>query len=334
MALTDGLSGIVHSWFGPGWTPAQIPDLRGKTALVTGANSGMGFETTRKLAENGAEVIMLTRKFESGQEAANRIKSEVAKDAKLQVIQCDFMSLREVADVVRQVKRATNKLDILVDMAGVFYPTGRGKSAEGIEETLAVNYFAPFVLVDGLLDTLRAAPRARVVLMTSGVSIAGHINWNDLKGETSITSGLVPYGTSKLYLTMYAKELSRRVPDIDVFPVHPGLVATPLHEKSDPRYPLNLVFKACSALVGSTPKYGAYSALYAATEPSLTGKRLAFFAPSLIAFNLWPTTERPWWLSGRVGNDRNCEKLFDMTQDIVEQILGAAAPPRLPPAKA
>jgi len=328
--VSHGVMGWLESFWLPGWTPAHIPDMRGKVALVTGGNSGMGFETSRKLAENGAKVLLVSRDIKNGEEAANKIRSEVGKSAQVEVLGCDMISLRNVIDLANQVKRMTNKLDLLINVAGVFYPGPMSKSAEGIEQTLAINYYANALLTLCLLDLLRSTPNSRCVFMGSAVENVGVINWHDMKGETYLTSGLIPYGTSKLQLAMFGRELARRVPDVDFFVVHPGLVDTPLHDKSDPRYPLNFVFKVFTPFFGQNPLRGAYSTLYAATEPSLTGQHFAFYAPRLFPLNLWPTEERPFYRSGRVSNDHMTEKLFEKTQDVFQEILGASTPARLP----
>jgi NAD(P)-dependent dehydrogenase (short-subunit alcohol dehydrogenase family) len=163
-----------------GWTPARIPDLRGKTAVVTGANSGLGYETARKLAENGCRVIMVCRDAGNGQRAAAAIRASAGKACgELHVEACDLAVLSNVADLVARVRRGEPRLDILVNMAGVFHPGPYARTKDGIEQSLAVNYYAPALLTLGLLDTLRAARGARVVMWVVG------LGWVRVKADTA-----------------------------------------------------------------------------------------------------------------------------------------------------
>jgi len=291
----------------------------------------MGFETARHLAKHGAEVLMVSRDGRRGEDAKKKIQAEVGKDAKLSVLECDFRSLKNVSNLITRVRDSTDKIDIQCNMAGVFYPGPVNKSPEGIEQTLAINHYAHAALTLGVLDLVRKNPGSRIVAMSSATEVVGLPNWDDLKGQTYLTSGLVPYGTSKLYVAMFANELSKRVPEIDVFAVQPGLVNTPLHRKSDPRYPLNFIFKIFSPIFGSSPEIGAYSTLYAATDPSLTGTHFGFYGPRVLLLNLHPTKDRMFYRSGRVTNDPQTTRLFDRTQDILEELMGPDAPPRVQP---
>lgn len=314
-----------------GWHPGKIPDLTGKTALVTGANSGLGFETAKKLALNGAKVFMVARDYKEGVQAATKINEEAAgsnKQVSVEVLECELTSLKNLVQLSKEFKKHSNKLDILVNMAGVFYPGPYRKTPDGIEQTLGVNYFAPALMSLLMLDVLRASPAPRIVNMATGLELVGKVNLSDITGQQYHDSGVRPYGTSKTYMMMFSRELAARVQDIDVFTVQPGLVATPLHQKSDPTYPLNLLFKLSAALVGTTPARGAWSTLFAATEPSLQGKHFGFWGPNVIT-QLNPTIERKPWHSEEVENANKRWQLFEETQQVLKDVLGDDAPPRL-----
>ncbi|KAJ9508527.1 hypothetical protein QJQ45_012062 [Haematococcus lacustris] len=239
------------------------------------------------------QVYMVTRNIKKGVEAANKMRAEVGgtgKELKLHHLECEMMSLQNVVRLAEEFKQQSQKLDILVTMAGVFYPGPLDRTKEGIEQTLGINFYAPALLNLLLLDQLKATPGSRIVNMASAAEAVGKLEWDNLTGEKYKDSGLTPYGTSKLYMTIWSKELAQRVPEVDVFNVHPGFVATPLHSKSDFRYPLNTIVKITAPFLGQGWKRGAMSTIYAATQPELRGRHWGFFCPTLLG--TYPTVDR------------------------------------------
>lgn len=323
--LSDTESYIAEQWL-KGWTPSQIPDLTGKVALVTGANSGMGWQLSRKLAENGAKVYMVSRDLKNGQEAAARIRQQI-KRADLEVIECDMSLMSNVVDLVRSFKRSGDPLHVLVNNAGVFHPGPFAKTKDGLEQTLAVNYYAHALLTLGLMDRLRATPGSRAVFMASPAEAFGKLDWSNLKGDKYKDSGMVPYGTSKLYMMMLARELSTRVPEVDFLCVHPGVVMTPLQHKASLAYWTAWLVRTQVHLMGQTDYRGAFSALYAATEPSLTGKHFTYIGPNNL--NLYPTTERQP-SNKPVHNPVACWRLTEDTARILAELVGPANMPAVP----
>jgi len=323
-----GVAGILERGQ---WNPTLIPDMRGKVVVVTGASTGMGFASAQKLAECGAKVILVGRTLESAQDAVKRITVEAKQGApplQLEALHCDFRALKNVVKLVDEIKAKTDHIDILINMAGVFYPGPYDKTDDGIEQTLGINYYAPALLTLGVLDLLKVKPRSRVVIMASLAEGAGQLDWDNLKGDKYRDSGFIPYGTSKLYALTFGHELSKRVPEIDVFAVHPGLVASPLHKKSDPRYPANAIIKPATFFFGQSWSRGAYSTLFAATEPSLTGRHWGFFAPNIL--NLWPTTERKPLRHSIAYNPVTSWRLFEETVDILRENVGQDALQTIP----
>lgn len=201
--------------------------MRGQCCLVTGANAGIGKETVVGLAELGARVLMVCRDPGRGEEALAEVRQRVP-GASAELLLADFSRLAEVEDLVGEVSRRTDRLDVLVSNAGVF-SARRRLSDDGLELTFAVNHLAPFVLVRGLLGLLRQSAPARVVVVASGAHRRGTIDFDDLQAERGY-GGWRAYSQSKLANVLFARELARRVParEVTVNALHPGVVATKL----------------------------------------------------------------------------------------------------------
>jgi len=304
------------------WTPAQVPDLRGRVALVTGANSGIGFQTTRKLAENGCKVYMVSRDLNNGKEAAASILSEIP-NAQLEVLQCDMSLMSNVVRLAEQFNATGNPLHILVNNAGSFFPGKFAMTPDGFEQTLAINYFSHALLTLMLLDKLQ--PGSRVVMMSSegeGPLSKYDASLSNFRGDKYRDSGLQPYGDAKLYAIMFARELSTRLRSrqVDVFAVQPGLVNTPGHNKMDrTNYLSSWYISGMGKLFGQTAYHGSWSTLFAATEPSLTGKGYAFYGPNWAG--LFHSVERqPGNKAAR--NPVSCWAMFERTVETLSGIVG------------
>ncbi|TFG66311.1 MAG: SDR family oxidoreductase [Gemmatimonadales bacterium] len=201
--------------------------MRGKTCLITGANAGIGREATAGLAAQGARILMVCRDIDRGEAARSNILARVP-GAELELIQADLSTIGAVRNLVRDVSRHTDRLDVLVSNAGQFN-TRRTITADGLETTFAVNYLAPFILVNGLLDLLRRSQPARVVVVASGAHYRGTIRFDDLQANHGY-GGWKAYTQSKLANVLFAAELARRVGagEVTVNSLHPGSVATKL----------------------------------------------------------------------------------------------------------
>jgi len=305
------------------WSPSEIPNLAGKVALVTGGNSGLGYEAVKKLAENGAKVFMVSRVLKNGIHAAEEIRQQVGKDVKIEVLECDMSRLKNVEQLVHTVRRSTDRLDILINMAGVFHPGPYSKTEDGFEQTLGIDYFAPVLLTLGLLPLLRSTGNARVIIMASVAEMFGKYEPDNMTGDRFEDSGLRPYGAAKLYLIMFARELAGRVPDVDVLVVHPGLALTPLQHKASWRYITAVIITTQARIMGLPQHVAAYSTLYAATAPELSGKHFGYFGPSYMT-NLGQTGERQP-LNPAIKSPWSCWQVFENTV----QILRTKANPEL-----
>jgi len=186
---------------------AAINDLTGKTALVTGANSGLGRAITEALALQGARVLMVVRDPVRGEAARAGIASRSPR-GQVELFVADLVSQQAVRELAARVCAAVDHLDLLVNNAGTAFPERR-LSPDGIERALAINHLAPFLLTNLLLDRLRAAPAARIVNVGTRIDTA--MDLDDLNWERRAYRMMQAYGQSKLGMLHFTFELARRL---------------------------------------------------------------------------------------------------------------------------
>jgi NAD(P)-dependent dehydrogenase (short-subunit alcohol dehydrogenase family) len=258
------------------WTAADIPDQTGHAAVVTGANSGLGYETTKALAQRGATVVMACRDMTRCQTAAEEISlstgSKLLQPAKLDL--SDLDSVREFADRLAEQR---HDVDLLVNNAGVMAPPKRIETKQGFELQFGTNHLGHFALTGLLLPQLLRTAGARVVTVSSFAHEPGKIDFDDLQ----VVKGYTPYGAysqSKLANLLFMLELDRRLRAIsaDTLSVgaHPGFASTNLQAAgpflgSAPL--LSRLVLAGVRLVGQPAARGAEPQLYAATAPRVKG---------------------------------------------------------------
>lgn len=220
------------------WSAADVPPMDGETVVVTGANSGLGYEATKVLAGKGATVVMACRSVERAEEAAAEIRAEVGDigGGALDVRECDLASLDSVASFVAKLREDYDAVDVLCNNAGVM-AIPRRETEDGFEMQLGVNHLGHFALTGRLFDLLAASDgQARVVTHSSGAHTSGEMDFTDLDWEESY--GKWPaYGRSKLANLLFAYELQRRLEAADRSDVlsvacHPGYAATNLQANS------------------------------------------------------------------------------------------------------
>jgi NAD(P)-dependent dehydrogenase (short-subunit alcohol dehydrogenase family) len=213
----------------------DVPDLTGKRAVVTGANSGLGLELTRRLAKAGAAVTLAVRSRDKGEAAIAQLTTEIP-DARLSVRLIDLTSLTSVEAFAESMVRDGHPLDILINNAGIMMPPQRESTADGFELQFEANYLGHFALTARLLPLLRRvelgkAAASRVVNLSSIYARAGRLDWDDLQAEQSYRPGRA-YGLSKLAMLMFARELNRRSAaagwGILAAAAHPGATITNL----------------------------------------------------------------------------------------------------------
>jgi len=249
------------------WTVDDIPQQFGRTALVTGANSGLGLQTSIALTRAGARVLMACRNPERAAAALARVRSEVP-GATAELVSLDLASLESV----RAMAAALDvDLDLLVCNAGVMAPP-RQTTADGFELQLGTNHLGHFALTGLLLSRLKAG--ARVVVVSSDAAKMGQINFEDLMGERRYRRWRA-YGQSKLANLLFLRELSRRAgARLVVAGAHPGYAATNL--QNAPGLP-GAVMALGNRVIAQSDAEGALPQLYAATMPDVvTGE---YFGP-------------------------------------------------------
>jgi NAD(P)-dependent dehydrogenase (short-subunit alcohol dehydrogenase family) len=254
-----------------GWDAEQIPDQSGRTAIVTGANSGLGLVTARELARAGASVVMACRNLEKGHAAVDEVRAAVP-DAQVQLDELDLASLASVRAFADRFKAPHDGLDLLINNAGVM-GSPRRRTADGFELQFGTNHLGHFALTSALLETMEGREDARVVTLSSTAHKMGRINFDNLNGDRHYFRWNA-YGQSKLANLLFALELDRRLravgSTVKSLAAHPGYAATNLQSSGPPMFD-RLVMVASNALIAQSDEMGALPILYAATQPGLEG---------------------------------------------------------------
>jgi NAD(P)-dependent dehydrogenase (short-subunit alcohol dehydrogenase family) len=242
------------------WGFANVPDLSGRTAIVTGANTGIGFEAARMLAQRGADVVLACRTPEKGLAAVEKIRALQPKGT-VSFARLDLSDLESVAAFAASV----SKVDLLINNAGVMVPP-LGRTKQGFELQFGTNHLGHFALTGRLLPVLLATPGARVVVLSSTAQNFGKIVLEDLNWEKRSYGAFAAYCQSKLANMMFALELDRRLGgrDLKVTAAHPGWTATDLQRTAGMARLLNPVF-------AMKPEGGAMPTLRAAVDPAAQG---------------------------------------------------------------
>jgi NAD(P)-dependent dehydrogenase (short-subunit alcohol dehydrogenase family) len=253
------------------WTSADVPDQSGRVAIVTGANSGLGYDTAAVLADKGAHVVLAVRNVDKGNEAADRIKA-ASPNAVVAVQELDLSSLDSVHRAADELRAAHPRIDLLINNAGVMYVPTRETTTDGFEMQFGTNHLGHFALTGQLLDNMLSVDGSRVVTISS----VGHKFWfladiyfDDLQFERGYHR-IKAYGQSKLANLMFTYELQRRLklkgaPTV-ALAAHPGFSDTELM-----RYLPGFVPDFMWRPVTQPADKGALPTLRAATDPGAHG---------------------------------------------------------------
>ncbi len=251
------------------WTKNDIPDLTGKTAVVTGANSGIGFEAALGLAEKGARIVLACRNQAKATEAADAIRAR-APEAATEILPLDLSSLDSIRDFADGLRRGHQKIDILCNNAGVMALPYR-QTADGFEMQFGTNHLGHFALTGRLLDLVLAAPGARIVNVASQAHRFGRIRFHDLHWQQRYGKWRA-YGQSKVANLLFTLELQRRLTERGASAIavacHPGYSATHLQavgpEMEGSRW-MGRITDLGNRLLAQDAAMGALPTLYAAT---------------------------------------------------------------------
>jgi len=254
------------------WAAADIPDQAGRTAVVTGANSGLGLITAKELARAGATVVLACRNMEKGEAAVQEIRRE-APGATLELESLDLASLDSVRDFAGRFQAAHDGLDLLINNAGVMAPSPRRETADGFELQFGTNHLGHYVLTALLLSSLEGREDARVVTVSSTAHKIGRIRFDDLQAERGYRRWR-GYCQSKLANILFALELDRRLrgagSKVKSLAAHPGYSDTNLQTAAPPALD-RAVFAVTNRLLAQNPAMGTLPQLYAATRAGLDG---------------------------------------------------------------
>lgn len=295
----------------------DLPDQSGRTAVVTGANSGIGLITARELARHGARVLLACRDERRGKEAAARIRSAVP-DADVEFAELDLADLSSVREFAAAY--TPDRLDLLINNAGVMALPYR-RTADGFETQFGVNHLGHFALTGLLLPKLLATPGARVVTVSSGLHALSNIDMGDLNSERNYRRWIA-YGRSKTANLLFVHELARRTASVGsglvAAAAHPGYASTNLQTagvRMENRRVAERVIELGNRIVAQPAATGALPTLYAATAPGVRPD--SFTGPRLLG---WRGAPAPSWRAGWTLNDVASERLWVAS----EQLTGVA----------
>ena len=251
------------------WTAADVPDQSGRVAIVTGANSGLGYDTAAVLAEKGAQVVLAVRNLDKGNEAADRIKKS-SPNAVVSTQELDLTSLDNVRKAADELRAAHPRIDLLINNAGVMYVPTRETTNDGFEMQFGTNHLGHFALTGQLLDNMLPVEGSRVVTISSvGHRILARIHFDDPQLDRKYNR-VEAYGQSKLANLLFTYELQRRLkakgtPTI-ALAAHPGFSDTELM-----RYLPDFIPDFLWRMATQPAEKGALPTLRAATDPGAQG---------------------------------------------------------------
>ncbi|MGW0630245.1 oxidoreductase [Streptomyces sp. NPDC002758] len=293
------------------WKTTDIPDQSGRIAVVTGANSGLGYVTARELARKGARVVLACRSEARGNEAVDRVVGEVP-GARVEFGRLDLGDLGSVRDFVARFPY--DRLDLLVNNAGVMAPP-YGITADGFETQFGVNHLGHFALTGLLLPAVLSTPGARIVTVSSFMHVLANIDIDDLNSERRYRRW-VAYGRSKTANLLFTHELGRRLAasgaDVVAAAAHPGYAATNLQTagpRAEGRRGAERFMEIGNRVFAQSAEAGALPSLYAATAPGVRPD--SFTGPS---FAGWRGGPAPSWRASWTVNDQAGVRLWEASE--------------------
>ncbi|MFZ1163334.1 SDR family NAD(P)-dependent oxidoreductase [Mycobacterium sp.] len=252
------------------WTTTDIPDQSGRVAVITGANTGLGYETALALAAHGAHVVLAVRNLDKGKDAISRIVTQ-SPQADVALQELDLTSLESTRAAAEQLRADHDRIDLLINNAGVMY-TPKSTTKDGFELQFGTNHLGHFAFTGLLLDRLLPVAGSRIVTVSSvGHRILADIHFDDLQWERSYNR-VAAYGQAKLANLLFTYELQRRLASHGTTiaaAAHPGMSDTELMRNMPA--PLVSTFERIAPVVAQNPAMGALPTLRAATDPTVLG---------------------------------------------------------------
>jgi NAD(P)-dependent dehydrogenase (short-subunit alcohol dehydrogenase family) len=282
-----------------------MQDMQGKTVIVTGANSGIGYVTARELAKMGARVMMVCRSQSKGEAARQRIMQEAPDAPQSELVLADFASLASVRRAATELLERCPRIDVLVNNAGLFVSEPL-TSADGYELTFAVNHLAPFLLTNLLLERIIASAPARIVNVSSYAHVTGNVKIPQIASPQRGNIAQA-YGDSKLCNILFTNELARRLQGTGVTAnsLHPGAVAT--NFAADARGAFAFFFRLARPFM-LTPEQGAATSIYLASSPEVEGMSGLYFV-----------RKKPAKTSARAQDEALARKLWEFSEQLVRE---------------
>lgn len=298
---------------GNGFSFAQIPDLKGKTYVITGSNTGIGYVTAREIARKGGKVYMACRNKEKAESAIQNIKKEVP-ECQLEFLELDLASMKSAAQAADTLKGNNVKIDCLINNAGIMACPFK-LTVDGLESQFGTNHMGHFVFTMLLLDQMQGEKR---IVNLSSLAHSMSYKWGlctlEQLREEKDYSVWGAYGHSKLCNVLFTKYLAEKRPDLKVYAVHPGYVATELTRNIKDSYGgvMDVLSKVGGAVVAKSPDNGALTSLYVATSDKvLSDPNGSYFVP----------TAKLSQACDMALDKEMQRKLFEMSMSVAQQVL-------------
>ncbi|XP_059473096.1 retinol dehydrogenase 12-like isoform X2 [Neocloeon triangulifer] len=280
--------------------------LEGKTALITGANTGIGYETAKDFLKRGARVIMACRNIQLAESAADELRKEVP-GGDIRVVQLNLASLKSVKECADVLLQTEQKIHLLVNNAGVM-ACPYSKTEDGLEMQFQTNHLGHFLLTNLLLPTVKNSAPSRIINLSSAAHLGGKVNFEDLQSTRSYNSVLA-YNQSKLCNVLFTLELQERLKDTGVvsYAVHPGVVATELGRHLP--CGCSWAFQRFGWVL-KTPLQGAQTTLHCALDEKLATQNGLYFSDC-----------SPGRTSERARNKEDAKKLWEVSEELLKDYL-------------
>ncbi|KAL0850016.1 hypothetical protein ABMA28_011926 [Loxostege sticticalis] len=289
--------------------------LIGKTAIVTGCNTGIGKETVLDFYKRGAKVIMACRSLDRAEEAKKDIENScnnLTDTGKIVVVKCDLSSLKSVRECAKQILDTEPQINILVNNAGVMM-CPKGETDDGFEIQFGTNHLAHFLLTMLLLPRIRNSKPSRIVTVSSRAHTRNGINFEDPNYKTRPYSAIEAYSQSKLANVLFSRELAKRLEEYNIdgvhtYSLHPGVIKTELG-----RHLNDTLFRGARVLFGTimapfikSPELGAQTTIYCAVDEKCADETGLYYSDCAVT--------RP---ANKALNDEDAKKLWDLSAELV-----------------